>query len=75
MDFINASPNPESLRNNNITPNTEQKPLKVKIIKLKGLDDQLYSIVFNLLILTSFKFLISPICSNKLQEISLTDLL
>ena len=49
MDFKNAAPNPESLTNNNITPNAEQKPLKVKIIKLKGLDDQLYSIVFNLL--------------------------
>ena len=48
MEQANEAPKPEIL-SNSLTPNLEFKPLKVKIVKLKGIDKQLYSIVFNLL--------------------------
>ena len=48
MEQANEAPKPEIL-SNIVTPSPEFKPLKVKIVKLKGIDKQLYSIVFNLL--------------------------
>ena len=38
-----------SIKNSFLTTESEPKPLKVKIIELKGKDEQLYSVIFNLL--------------------------
>ena len=48
MEQGNEAPKPEQI-SNLMTPNPEFKPLKVKIIKIKGTDEQLYCTVFNLL--------------------------
>ena len=50
MDQECETPKPNSNSFSNIlTPSPEFKPLKLKILELKGTDGQLYSTVFNLL--------------------------
>ena len=47
MEQVSDAPKPDLL-SNAYTPNSDLKPLKVKILKLKGTNEQSYSIVFNL---------------------------
>ena len=47
MEQGSDAPKPEVL-SNIFTPSSDIKPLKVKLLQLKGANEQLYSIIFNL---------------------------
>ena len=47
MEQGSDAPKPEVL-SNIFTPSSDIKPLKVKLLQLKGTNEQLYSIIFNL---------------------------